>query len=163
MTLQEKYWEDMTQLKFKVYYFESYFHETSLIDKCLSGFLSITASAGIGGWVIWEELKFVWAIVIAVAQILNVIKGQLPYTVRKKTLLELQNKLSIIFDVYDNNWYKVSKAQISEAELNELVSSMRSKITAISNELIIDSLPYAQRHYTTAQKRVSEYYSVYGS
>ena len=163
MTLQEKYWEDMTQIKFRIYYFESYFHETSLIDKFISGFLAVAASASIGGWVVWEDAKFVWATIIAVSQVINVIKTQLPFTQRKKELSELNKKLNVIFDEYDKNWHKIAKGMIDEAELNDLVSMMRTKVTELANETISDSLPQSKRHIREAQARVAEYYSVYGA
>lgn len=86
------------QLRAGVYYLQAYQIHSEKWNTRIQGFLAITSSASIGGWAIGDEYSMIWGFVIAASQVVNVIKGFLPFQKRAKDIGSLnieQEKLAL--------------------------------------------------------------------
>ncbi len=57
-------------------YFSSYIRSG---DRLIHMLIVLTSSGGVGGWLIWKEIPYVWAVMIGAAQLLSVVKPFLPF------------------------------------------------------------------------------------
>ena len=124
---QERYWRELDQLKVHVFYLESYLERTVSIDRYINMFLAIASSGSIAGWVIWKDISFVWAAVIAISQAINAVKPYLPYAKRLKSLQGTTNDLESLFLVMEDNWFKVSEGALTEEQIHELHMRCKEK------------------------------------
>lgn len=74
MSQQERYWRELDQLKVHIQYLDIYLEKTFVRDRNINIFLAIMSSASIGGWVVWQHYAFVWALLIAISQVINAVK-----------------------------------------------------------------------------------------
>ena len=77
--MREKVWYNLLDCKFIVLYYKELFQKYQLVERRLNIFLALTSSGSIASWVIWNELQFIWAIIIATSTVIIVIKPYFPF------------------------------------------------------------------------------------
>src|SRR5579862_5907476 len=81
---QELYFTELWQLKVQCEYIRRYHGVLSWRVRAFGILRAVASSAGIGGWVIWKDLAFVWGAIIAASQVADAVKDQFPFTARQK-------------------------------------------------------------------------------
>lgn len=162
MTIQEKYWLDLIQAKFSSYYADERLNESYKINNFINIFTAITSSTSIAGWVIWNELGFIWAVAIAITQVINAIKPFLPYNKRTEYLLPLSTRFREIFNRYDYNWLNVSNGSMTESEINNLIQELRKEMLDSEQEFVGKNIiPDSTSAKAKADQKVEEYFKRY--
>ena len=119
---------------------------------------AIAASSAIGGWVIWQQLSFIWAVVIATSQVLNAVKPQLPYRSRLAALSRLGPDLEALALAAETDWLKVSRGVLTEDETYQLAMNLKRKVQQASQKHFKgSSLPEDQRLLAIADRDVDAY------
>ena len=90
ITRKETYeliWNQMQNSKFKEFYIGYLIEKYQKRERLLNIFLVIVTSSSISAWAIWEVniLKWVWAVIIAISQIISLIKPYLNVSNRAGT------------------------------------------------------------------------------
>lgn len=134
---QERFWKELYQLKFHINYVESYIHEAEWRDRAIKIFMATTSSASIGAWVIWNDLSFLWASIIALSQVLAAISPHLPFKERLKTYSSLLHELEEVFIFAESKWYEVSSGKLDEYDINKA----RTNIQLQKHKLLKKHLP----------------------
>lgn len=122
---QERFWKELYQLKVHINYVEAHIHEAVWRDRAIKMFMAITSSASIGAWVIWHELSFLWASIIALSQVLAAVSPHLPFKERLKTYSSLLHELEEVFIQAESKWYEVSSGKLDEDEINKARTVLR--------------------------------------
>lgn len=157
---QEKYWRELDQMKVQVIYLELYLQRTVSIDRYINMFLAVTSSGSIASWVIWKELSFVWAGIIATSQALNVIKAYLPYSKRLKSLQGITNDLEAIFLSMEDNWFDVSEGRLTDEEIHKLHMRFKEKRRqTIQKHLGPNPLPDCPKFWEQSKDLTREYFT----
>ncbi|MDD5065219.1 MAG: hypothetical protein PHQ35_10745 [Phycisphaerae bacterium] len=139
---QDRYWKEFFQLRVHVDYLELYMEQSEFIDKTINIFLGITSSSSICGWVIWQKYSFVWAVIIAISQLVGAIKQFLPYQTRLKAVSGILRDFEELLIIAEMKWFDVSEGNLTEEEINKLQFDIRSKKTkALRKHLEINTLP----------------------
>jgi len=107
---QARFWKELHQLRVHVYYLEIYHEKSELINKAINIFLAITSSSSICGWAIWSRYDFIWAIIIALSQLINAIKHFLPYRNRLKSLRSILFEFEELLTSSEMRWFDVAEA-----------------------------------------------------
>ena len=84
MNYQSIYWDNLVQFRAGVYYLQSYQIHSGKWNSRIQAFLAITSSSSIGGWAIWQEYGMIWGSLIAASQVVNAVKGFLPFQKRAR-------------------------------------------------------------------------------
>jgi len=157
---QERYWKELYQLKVHLNYLELYLQRSEIIDRYLNIFLAISSSSSIAGWAIWQSGAIVWAIIIALSQVINVIKNLLPFKTRMKSLSGIANEFGEI-DIYaEQKWFDVSEGKLTEEEIHNLQFSIRQKKTkSLKKHLGNCTLPENSILMSKAQKATDIYFN----
>ncbi|WP_460152794.1 hypothetical protein [Pseudomonas sp. S2_B07] len=128
---QLQYWVEMQNLKAHVYYLELYQLGSESIERWIGITLAVASSASIGGWVIWKDYAFVWALLIMITQVISVVYKFLPFKARIKPLSTAGIELSVLSDDAEKGWFDVSEGNLTEKEINEKKFAIRKKKSAV--------------------------------
>ncbi len=162
MNIQNKYWQDLVQMKFECFYINEYLSHSHRQNNMINILTAITSSSSIAGWAIWNELSFVWGALIAVSQVVNALKPLMPYNKRTQYLNIFSSRLSNLYNRYDYDWLRVSDGSMTEEEINELVHEYRIAYQEAYDEFLLENhLPIKETLRATADQRLEEYFSKY--
>lgn len=157
--MQSRYWKYLVQIKAWIFYIDFYTDNSYKWDKRVNVFLAITSSSSIAAWVIWNEYGFIWALLIAISQVINAIKPHLPFSKRIESLGHLSSQLQVLFNKADYHWYKVSNGELSENKINELLFELRNQYTeTVSKTLETEPLPDREDFKILADTKADEYF-----
>lgn len=157
--MQEKYWRYMVQVKARLFYLDMYEENSYKLDKYINMISAIAASSSIGAWVIWQQLSFLWSIIIAISQVINAIKIFLPYSTRRKVTISFLGDLKLLYNKIEYNWFKVSDGELTEEEINEMIFNFKDEYTNIENKnLKEETLPENERFVKIAAQKTDQYF-----
>lgn len=97
-----------------------------------------------------------------ISQPINAVKEYLPYSKRLHSLSNLSNDFNSLVLVVENDWYKVSRGLLTEAEINDLHMDMkRKKHEATAKSFPNTSLPPSKRLLARADADTQLYVETY--
>jgi hypothetical protein len=155
---QKRYWKELFALRVHVNYLELYMEESELKDKTINIFLAVTSSSSICGWAIWNKYSFIWAIIIAASQLINVVKQFLPYRTRLKATSGAIRELEELSTFAEMKWFDVAEGKLKKEEINKLQFEIRSKKTkTVQKHFGIITLPTKEKLFNKAKKSAEIY------
>lgn len=95
--MQLRYWNQMTQFKYELYYFSVCFERCVKLNRHIKIVIAIASSSAIAAWTQWTQLSFLWGLIIVIGQLIGVINEYLPYQQRIKELSEMQPELNALY------------------------------------------------------------------
>jgi hypothetical protein len=162
MNQQRIFWDELLTLRRDARYVDLCLAQTETIDRCLKGFIAIAASSSIAGWAVFKEYSFVWASVVAAAQVLQVIKEYLPYKMRLKALTGLSQDLNSISLSAENHWYNVSTGALYNEDIHDLRFDLKvRKQAALQKAFPSAGLPLNKKLSERAERETLEYFTIY--
>lgn len=157
--MQERYWKYMVQLKAWIFYVDEYINVSYKWDRRINVFVAITSSSSIAAWAIWSRYSFLWALLIAMSQVIVAIKPHLPFSKRIETLSRVSTLLQTLFNKADYQWYKISNGDLSESEINDSLFDLRRQyLETVGKELSIISLPEKEALKRTSDSKVTSFF-----
>lgn len=132
--MQKKYWKFMVQIKSWIFYLDLYAEDSYKWDKIINIFTAIASSSSIAAWAVWQQLSYVWSVIIAISQVLSAIKTFLPYSKRLKVLIPFIEDLKFLYNKIEYNWFKVASGELTEEEINDLLYTFINEYTNIENK-----------------------------
>lgn len=162
---QQRFWNQLIQLKGHALYLNLYHLNSERMDNSLSILLAVASNGSIAGWAIWNKAQFIWAVIIAGAQLVNAIRNFLPYQRRMKSLAELAVEVQEILLFAESRWYSVSEGELTSRQIHDLILEIKRRENAAENKHLKRSpLPRKPRLVTAAEKLANEYFAtMYGS
>ncbi len=127
MNIVDRYWKELHELRVHVNYLEIYMEKSESKNRYINGFLAITSSGSIGGWVVWKEYGFIWGGIIAASQVINAIKQHFPYRTRLKAIGNVLPEFENLLTSYEKKWFDIEKGKLTEREINDLQYDIRRK------------------------------------
>ncbi len=124
---QERYWGQLKELKTHVIYLHNYAASSEWWDKAINIILAITSSSSIAAWAIWQEYQIVWAVIIAISQVITAVKPFLPFRQRLKPISDLNDHIQEISLECEKHWFSVAEGELTEKEIHDLYISMKDK------------------------------------
>ena len=150
------------QLRASVYYLQAYQIHSEKWDNRIQIFLAITSSSSIGGWVIWNEYGIIWGCVIAVSQVINAIKGFLPFQKRAKQIGSLNTEVEKLALDAESQWYSVFEGKLTDEDIFNFVTKLKQQKLEASHKHFKDqALPTKSKHITEAEERTRAYFKTY--
>ncbi len=160
---QKRYWTELFELRVHVNYLEKYMEKSEFIDNFINYFLAVTSNGSICSWIIWKEYNYIWAGIIAVSQLISVLKRFLPYRTRLKATSAIMKELEELSIFAEKNWFDVAEGNFNNTEINELQFEIRLKKTKSVNKYLgINTLPtkgkLLKKAKITAETYVNNFY-----
>ena len=157
---QERFWRELDQLRIHATYIEGYYETTVRTDRFVNMVLAVASSGSIAGWAVWNEYHYFWATIVAASQVINAIKGYLPYSKRLKGLNALSSELESLFLSMENHWFNVAEGKLSNEEVHKLHMKLKEQRRLLLQKNIggID-LPHNQRLMDEATASAKIYFN----
>lgn len=142
MKMQELYFDSLTQYKFELFYYEAYFRYAYVLDNAIKIFLAIVTAELIANWAIWEKLAILWAALIAISQVIQVINGYLPYARRVETLGPLHKSLEELYVEMEHDYIDTLITRVDPQTLNDERTKYQKKWDELENTALLkDAIP----------------------
>jgi hypothetical protein len=155
---QLRYWNQLKEFRTHVLYLNEYTIISEKWDRAINIFLAITSSSSIAAWAIWQRYQIVWAVIIALSQILMAIKPLLPYKQRLKLLNELNDNMQEISLECEKGWFSVAEDELTEKQIHELNFNFRNKAMTAENHCLKHIvLPKKKKILENAEKEADLY------
>jgi len=134
--MQKKYWNFMVQIKAWEFYLDVYAESSYKAERALNMFTAITSSTCIAAWAIWNQYNFIWALLIALSQVITAIKPYFPFSKRLEIIKALTDDVKKLFSEMEYNWYKVANGELTEVEINDLLYNFKKRYDTVESEKI---------------------------
>lgn len=155
----DTYWKKMTQFKFSLFYLQLYLGNSVKLNRIINISVTITSSAAIAAWAAWQNLAFIWGLIIVASQVVFSINQFLPYQKRIEDISGLLSKWNGLYINVESDWFRVSNGKLSEDEINDLCYDYIRKWDRIDNEFFVgDTLPQKARLIHTAEEMKNQYF-----
>lgn len=157
--MQKKYWKFLVQLRSSIEFLDLYYEASYRKDRFINIVLAIASSASIATWAIWKQYTFIWATIIAFAQIVAVIKPFLPYHLRIEYIPTFTREAYKLFVACEREWFNVASGNLKEKEINTLLFGFKERYVLIETGLIkCKTLPKNKKIHTIADNNTTEYF-----
>jgi hypothetical protein len=132
------------------------------MQRKLNMFLAVATSGSIAAWAVWSKFPLLWAGIIAVSQVISVIKPYLPYERRINEINKLNIQLTSLYNEIEAKWYYFANGLLSDEEMNNVYYEYNKRW--IENETQYfsnDSLPVNESFIETANELCELYFEEY--
>lgn len=155
--VQEQYWKELYQLKTHIRYIELLLEGSEGVDRTLKIILAIASSTSIGAWVIWNELSWIWATIIAGSQVISAISPFLPYKERIKAYTSLLHELEELMIQAESKWHSIAEGMLTATEINKARFDIRATKQKSLKKHIQTTIPTDKKLHSQAEKSATEY------
>jgi len=128
---QNLYFNELFQLKVRCEYTRQYRDRLAAWVTRFAIVRAIASNGGIAGWVVWKDLAFAWATVIALSQLADALQNVVPFAARQKATNALLFGLDALFIEALFEWESVFSGILSNTEIME----RRKKLMQLQHEL----------------------------
>lgn len=101
----------------------------------------------------------IWAMIIAIAQVLHIAKPYIPFLGNEKDYLEMSFEFDALYLKYERLWYLLERGQIEEAEAEQKFYELREKEVEIEKTYKHARCPKSKRYidkvYIEAEKALN--------
>lgn len=157
--MQEKYWDYMVEVKAWIYYLDIYAEESYKWDRKINIYGAIASSSSIAAWAIWNELSYIWALIIAISQVLTVVKEYIPFSRRLKLLRPFIADMQLVYVKIEYDWYKVAEGQLTNDKINEILFSYKKEVEDIVNKYLQEEILIEKDEYIKeADQKTKKYF-----
>jgi hypothetical protein len=145
ITREETYrllWNQMQNSKFKEFYIDLLLEKYQKRERTINIFLLLVTSSSISAWAIWQRpyLAWLWAAIIALSQIISLIKPYLNYAKYAKELNEKHFLIQTLNVEYEKLWVSFKFEKISTESAFEKAFELKNTLTKgmnFSDDIII--------------------------
>ena len=126
-------WATLNDLKFKGYYLRFITDRFQKWERNLNIFLALTSSGSIAAWAIWDINPLIWAVIIALSQVLTVLKPYFPYF---RYVKELNAKCLAIENLnleVEHLWFRIQNSLIEESQALERYYEIKKEIVHVTS------------------------------
>jgi hypothetical protein len=151
-------------IHFDLHYLELYQIDQEKRERNLNIFLAIASSGSIAAWAIWDKWSMIWPSIIALSQVVNVIRPYLPYQQRIKGISAAIRELHEIALDAENKWFAISEGQMTNEEIHEEFIRLKQRgVKILSNHFGPSPLPQRRAFIRESEQQAEAYLrSTYG-
>lgn len=158
--MREAFWSVFYDLKYKQFYLETYRTHAERINNAILVLGAIASASTIAGWKIWEAHAFMWSIILAIAQIVQVVKPYMPYAKRLQGAQYALPEVRELLIEIEHAWNRCGVIHTcSDDEYNDLIQQYRKQYRAIENKYMSGfNLPIVETVQETAIEQRDSYF-----
>ena len=160
---QLQYWNLFYDLSVYFHYLQIYQERDQVTIRSISIFTALTSSSSIAAWAIWNDFSWLWAIIIALSQVLNVVGTFLPYKQREKTLRSVLPQIHALLLDCEDTYDEVSSGELTEKQIHQHTMLNKRRLGSLSDQLFECGLPQHRNYLVKAEKRATHDLSAYNT
>ena len=131
--MKKQIWAELCDLRFKGYCLKFLTTKFQKLDRNINIFLAIASSGSIAAWAIWDSTSIIWGAIIAISQVITVIKPYFPYFKYAKEINSKSLKIDILNIEFEKLWYKLQNKIIDNGQAADLYFTYQKEIAEILN------------------------------
>jgi hypothetical protein len=146
--MRTQIWGALCNLQFKSYCLTLLVKKNQHWDRNINVFLAIASSTSIAAWAIWKVTPIIWASIIAVSQVLTVVKPYFPYFKYVKEFNLKCVRLELMNIEYERLWHRLQNKKVTDDEADEQYFELRkqtSEILNFSDDTIFEVTPLIEK------------------
>ncbi|MBL4862061.1 MAG: hypothetical protein JKY09_03470 [Crocinitomicaceae bacterium] len=125
--MRDRIWNNLANIRYKAIYMHECSKLVAKLGRFYSFFLAIISTSSVAAWALWQEYPSVWAIIVAVSQILHVAKPYIPYIKYDKEYLEMHFKFENLYLKYERLWFKFESNKIKDSDIEDYFYKLREQ------------------------------------
>jgi len=129
--MRGKIWTTLCNVKFKSFILSMLVDKFQKRERNINIFLAVASSTSIAAWAVWNVYPFLWSGIIALSQILTLIKPYIPYFKYVKELNEKLLRAENMNLELEKLWYKLDNKKISDDDAATDYFELKKQITEI--------------------------------
>ena len=139
LEMRKQIWYNMLECKFKAFYYEELATRYRVFERRFNIFLALTSSGSIASWAIWRDFELVWASIIAMATVINVIKPYFPFHKYIREVDKTSTQLDILHLDFERLWFKSEQGKLANDAGFEEVMELKKRSMEILNLLSLEN------------------------
>ncbi|MCJ7449199.1 MAG: hypothetical protein MUO72_16100 [Bacteroidales bacterium] len=160
--IRQQIWTNLVNVKFKCIYLGHLINRNQKISLWINIFLAIVSLSSFSAWTIWKTLPGLFTTLVAVSNILMVIKPLLSFDKRIK---ELSEKLTMLEDVhfeYEKLWYHFETKNTSEENAAkiffEIYEKQKNSLRTSSETILNRNKKFSERSNIETDSYIRNHY-----
>jgi hypothetical protein len=154
------YWKQIEQLKAASICMRLYRNQLAKRVRGVEFVKAIASSGGIAGWVIWRDYHFMWAGIIAAAQLLDAIKNVFPFARMHKAASDLTTAMEIIYIDAEDEWESIYMGKLDEEAINKRRTKLRKLQLAAEQKHFPEGFEPSDKLIQLATDEASTYFEL---
>ena len=123
--LPSLYWAQLRQVKAAGIYMRLYRNRLAKRVRAIELIKAVSSSGAIAGWVVWKDLPFLWAGIIAAAQLLDALKGVFPFAKLHRAASDLTIAMETIWIDADAEWTDIYAGRLTDQDISKRLQKLR--------------------------------------
>ncbi len=104
-------------------------------NKFISGSLAVITSGSVTAWFVWKSVPLLWAVIVAVSQVVSIVKGYIPFLEYIAPLKYLLPELEKMLIEMDYKWELINRAEYDDdSAINDLIYSCDCQWSSMQNK-----------------------------
>ena len=157
-----RFWNFFTQMKMDEYYYARYQDSSAKWERNLTIATCIVSFGGIALWPIWETLWWLWAIIIAAAQILSAIKHLLPFSRRAIVGAYFLQDFGYLINEVEYAYGRILTGQLKDDdEINDIEMGLKKRKSVLLSKYAINEaflMLITRRFEKAAEAKKDDYF-----
>jgi len=120
-------WYSLVDAKFKAIFLDECSRLASFTGQGYTIFLAIVASTSVGAWVVWSKYPAIWAIIVAISQLLHIIKPYIPFLKQGGIYRDMSNMFESLYLQYEKLWYKLEQGSMDYEKVGKDFYDLREE------------------------------------
>lgn len=125
--IRMRLWNNLANVQFKAIYTGECSRFADKVGNIYSFVLSFVSTSSVAAWAIWQKVPWLWAIIVAVSQIMHIAKPHITFIKHNKEFLELSFDLEVLCLKFEQLWYKHENGNIAAEEAEKEFYILRNK------------------------------------
>lgn len=125
--MEDRIWTNLANIKFKCIYTAKVSTRSYHLGNFYSIFLALATASSVATWAIWSKFPYIWAAIVAISQVLHVVKPHIPYIKNDKEFIEQSLLFESLYLEYEKLWYENIKLSANADEIEKKFYELRQK------------------------------------
>ena len=117
----------MIAARYKALYLTYFNSFVRSVERWSDIILALTSSGAVAGWLLWQQLPWVWAAIIGLAQLIKVLKPHLPFLKEQQRLAASYVFYQQQYYHYECLWEDMEAGGLSDEELRQRYRDIKSR------------------------------------
>ena len=134
--MKDKYWDMYTQFIDEKFYYNLYRNSSAIWRTVIDIFVYVTSFGSIAAWLIWPKYPLIWATILIISQIINVVREFLPFSRRINALDFFMPELDSLINFVDHTWAEIDLIKLDDVTIVESEFNYRNQYLMLENKYL---------------------------
>jgi len=125
--MRARLWKNLANIRFKAFYCNRCSTLAGTCGRAYSLFLSFASASCVAAWAIWQKHHIIWAVILAIAQVLHIARPYIRFLKSEKEFLAMSFEFKHLYLSYERLWYDFENGVVTEEEAEKRFYEFRKR------------------------------------